>query len=72
MGDANRAIIVVGNGIFDSNYERALFLNRASLVINCAPSVSEEQNVIFEKVYYAVRYVLNEAKLKKDSSYMSP
>ena len=38
----------------------------------CDPSVGEEQNDIFEKVYYAVRYIFNEAKLKKDSSYMSP
>ena len=31
----------------------------------CAPSVGEEQAAIFEKVYYAVRYIFNEAKLKK-------
>ena len=37
----------------------------------CAPSVGEEQAAKFEKVYYAVRYIFNEAKLKKDNSYMS-
>ena len=31
----------------------------------CDPSVGEEQAAIFEKVYYAVRYILNKAKLKK-------
>ena len=31
----------------------------------CAPSIGEEQAARFEKVYYAVRYILNEAKLKK-------
>ena len=65
-------ISVVGSWIFDSNYERALILNKASLDMICAPSVGEEKNAIFEKVYYAVRYISNEAKLKNDSSYMSP
>ena len=72
MGNVNHAISVFGSWISDSNYERALALNKASLDMICAPSVGEEQNAIFEKVYYAVRYVLNEAKLKNDSSYMSP
>ena len=31
----------------------------------CAPSIGEEQAAIFDKVQYAVRYILNEAKLKK-------
>ena len=65
LGNVNRAIGVVGNWIFDSNYEIALVLNRASLDMISGPSVGEVQNVIFEKVYYAVRYVFNEEKLKK-------
>ena len=63
--NVNHAISVVGNWIFDSNYERALVLNKASLYMICSPSVGEEQAAIFEKVYYAVRYIFNEAKLKK-------
>ena len=63
LGNVNNAISVVGNWIFDSNYEIALFLNRSSLVMSCAPSVGEEQAAKPEKVYYAVRYILNEAKL---------
>ena len=31
IGNVNHAISVVGNWIFDSNYERALILNKASL-----------------------------------------
>ena len=50
IGNMNHAISVVGNWIFDSNYEIALVLNRASLDMSCAPSVGEEQNAIFEKV----------------------
>ena len=65
LGNVNHAISVVGSWIFDSNYERALVPNKASLDMICAPSVGEEQAARFEKVYYAVRYILNEAKLKK-------
>ena len=63
--NVNHAISVIGNWIFDSNHERSLVLNKASLDMICAPSVGEEHNSIFEKVYYAVRYIFNEAKLKK-------
>ena len=62
--NVNHAISVVGSWIFDSNYERALVLNKASLDMICAPSVGEEQTSRFDKVYYSVRYILNEAKLK--------
>ena len=65
IGNVNHAISVVGNWIFDSSYERALVLNKASLDMICAPSVGEEQAAKFEKVYYNVRYIFNEAKLKK-------
>ena len=57
IGNVNHAISVVGNWIFDSNYGRALTLNRASLDMICSPYVGEEQNAIFEKVFYAVRYI---------------
>ena len=64
LGNVNHAISVVGSWIFDSNYERVLVLNKASLDMICAPAVGEEQTAIFEKVYYDVGYILNEAKLK--------
>ena len=48
LGNANHAISVLGSWIFDSNYERALFLNKESLDMICAPSISEEQAAIFE------------------------
>ena len=41
LGNVNHAISVVGSWIFDSNYERALVPNRASLDMICAPSVGE-------------------------------
>ena len=37
--NVNHAISVVGSWIFDSNYERALVLNKESLGMICAPSV---------------------------------
>ena len=65
LGNVNHDISVVGSWIFESNYERALVLNRASLDMICAPSVGEEQDAMFEKVYYAVRYIYIGAQLKK-------
>ena len=60
----NHAISVVGNWIFDSNYEKELFLNRASLNMICALSVGEEQDAIFETVFTSVRHIYNGAQLK--------
>ena len=72
IGNVNHAISVVGSWIFDSNYERALVLNKASLDMICAPSIVEEQAAKFENFYYAVRYIFNEENWRKDSSYISP
>ena len=58
LGNVNHDISVVGNWIFDSNYERALVLNKASLDIICTPSVGEEQDAIFT-FFFSVRYIFN-------------
>ena len=50
--NVNNAISVVGNRIFDSNYERALVLNKASLGMICFPSVGEE------KMLYLKRFLM--------------
>ena len=42
LGNVNHAISVVGSWIFDSNYEKALVLNMASLDMICASSIDEE------------------------------
>ena len=63
--NVNHAISVVGCWIFDSNYERALVLNSASLDMIFAPSVGEEQDAMFEKVYYSVIYIYIGSQLKK-------
>ena len=47
LGNVNHDISVVGNWIFESKYEKALVLNRASLDMICTPSVGEEQDAIF-------------------------
>ena len=65
LGNVNRAISVVGNWIFESNYEKALVLNWASLEMICTPSVGEEQAAKFESVFTAVRYIYSKAQLKK-------
>ena len=41
LGNVNHVTSVLGYWIFDSNYEKALVLNRASLDIICGPSVGE-------------------------------
>ena len=66
LGNVNCAISVVGYWIFDSDYQRALVLNRESLDIICAPSVGEEQVSNFELLFTAVRYLCLDAQLKKE------
>ena len=65
LGNVNHAISVVGSWIFDSNYEKALVLNRASLDMICASSIGEEQAACFENVYYAVVFVSKETQQKE-------
>ena len=61
----NHDISVVGSWIFDSNYDKSLVLNRASLYMICASSIGEEQAACFEIVYYSVRFISKEAQLKE-------
>ena len=63
--NVNHYISVVGYWIFDSKYEKALVLNRASLDMICALYFGEEQAAKFELVLTEVRYILSEAQLKK-------
>ena len=59
--NVNHAVSVVGYWIFDSNYEKAPVLNRASLYMICAPSLGEEQADKFETLFTAVRYISSSA-----------
>ena len=43
IGNVNHDISIVGHWIFDSNYEKALFLKQESLDAISSPSVGEEQ-----------------------------
>ena len=65
LGNVNHAISVVGSWIFDSNYEKSLVLNRASLDMICASSIGEEQAACFENFNYSVRFISKEAQLKE-------
>ena len=56
--NVNRAISVVGYWIFDSNYEKSLVHNKASLDMICAPSFGEYQAAKFKLVFTAVKYIL--------------
>ena len=57
LGNMNHAISVFRYWIFDSNYKKALVLNRESLDMICAPSVDEEQAAKFQASSAAVRYI---------------
>ena len=48
-------ISVLGYWIFDSNYKKALVLNRVLLDMIFAPSIGEEKVAYFETVFTAVR-----------------
>ena len=66
LGNVNNDISVVGYWIFDSNYKKALVLNREQLDMIFAPSVGEEKFAEFETVFTAVRYICFDAQLNKD------
>ena len=61
LGNVNHSISVFRYWIFDSNYEKALVLNRESLDMISAPSVGEEKVAEFETVFTAVRYIFSTA-----------
>ena len=65
LGNVNHDISFVGYWIFDSNYEKALVINRESLHIICTPSVGKVQAAKFESLFTAVRYICSRAQLKK-------
>ena len=65
LGNVIHVISDVGYWIFDSNYERALVLNRKSLDMICAPSVGEERVAVFATVFTDIRYICSAAHLKK-------
>ena len=41
LGHVNRAIVIVGHCIFNSNYKKALYLTQVSIDIICSPSIGE-------------------------------
>ena len=69
--NVNHAISVVGKWIFDSNYEKSLVLNRASLDMICAPYVGEEQASIFYQYLLQSDTFTLRRNLKNDSCYVS-
>ena len=66
LSNVNRAINVVGYWIFESNYKRALVLNRESLNMICALFVGEVNFAVFGTVCTAVKNICLYARLKKD------
>ena len=65
LGNVNHSSSVVRYWILESNYEKALVLNRESLDMIFDPYVGEEKVAEFETVFTAVRYIFSTAHLKK-------
>ena len=61
LGNFNRDISVFGYCIFDSNYEKALVLNRESLDKVCALSVGEEEVATFVTFFCCEIHLLKSA-----------
>ena len=57
IGNLNRDISIVGRWIFDSSYNKSLWLTQESLDLICSPSIGEEQVATFQSVFYAGRYL---------------
>ena len=57
LGNMNHYISVAGYWIFESNYKKALVINRESLDIIYALSVGDEQVAKFETVFNSVRCI---------------
>ena len=55
--NVNPNIRIVRYCIFESNYEKSLYLTQESLDIICSPSIGEEQAATFQSVFYAVGYI---------------
>ena len=57
LGNANHAISIVGNWIFDSNYKKALCLTQELFDLICSPSIGKELVAMFRSVFYAIGYI---------------
>ena len=65
LGNINHDISVVGYCTFESNYERALVINRESLDMVCSPSVGEKEVATFETSFCGVVFICSTTHLKK-------
>ena len=62
--NVNRTISIVCYWIFESSYEKAMFLTKKSMDLVCYPSVGEKQVAKLETVFYAVRYMWEPIDIK--------
>ena len=57
--NANNAVSIDGNWIFDSNYDKYLTLEKESLDFIYYYLAGDEMHDTFDTVYYAVRQIKN-------------
>ena len=65
LGNVNHAISMVGNSIFDSNYDKLICLTQELLDLICSLSVGEEQVATYRSLFFAVRYIWAPIHIKK-------
>ena len=63
VGNVNDAIIIAVNWIFDSNNDKALPLVKEALDLICYYLDGDYRYLMFEIMYYEVRYVNTKFKL---------
>ena len=51
LGNVDHAISIVGYWLFDSNYDKALYLTQESLDLICSPYFGEEQVADIRSVF---------------------
>ena len=63
IGNFNHAVSIGVYWVFESNYKKAILLTLNLLNLVCYPLVGVEMFAMFEKLFYAVRYINNTGKL---------
>ena len=61
----NRAIIIVGHWIFDSDYKKTLCLTQEYLDIICSPYIDEEQVATFQSILCCYIHFDTNSSLKR-------
>ena len=65
LGNVNHIITILRHWIFDSNYEKVIFLTQELLDIILSPCIGEVLVAMFQSIFYAFRYSWAQIHLKE-------